>query len=82
MTNMGRRHTAVVNVAQAKARLSELIRRASAGEEIIIARDHRPVARLAAVAPAGARRPGSARGRVAMAADFDATPKDFAEYVK
>jgi prevent-host-death family protein len=71
-----------VNIAEAKARLPELVRRAGAGEEILIARDHRPVARLVPLEEAGPRRPGSARGRVRMAADFDATPPDFDDYLR
>jgi len=35
-----------VNIGEAKARLSELVTRAEAGEDIIIARDNSPVARL------------------------------------
>lgn len=72
----------IVNIAQAKARLPELVRRAGAGEEIIIARDHRPVARLVPLSEAGPRLPGSARGRVRMADDFDATPPGFEEYLR
>lgn len=40
-----------VNIAEAKARLSELVRRAEAGEQVILARDGKPVAALTA-APA------------------------------
>jgi len=39
--------TVTVNIGEAKTRLSELIARVEAGEEIIIARGHEPVARLA-----------------------------------
>jgi prevent-host-death family protein len=82
MTCMARRLT-VVNIAEAKARFSELVRRASGGEEIVIARDHRPVARLTAVAPTADRRPGTGRGMFTnVAPDFDETPEDFSEYVK
>jgi prevent-host-death family protein len=35
-----------VNIGEAKTRLSELIARVEAGEEVIIARGHEPVARL------------------------------------
>jgi prevent-host-death family protein len=35
-----------VKIGEAKARLSELIAKVEAGEEIIIARGHEPVARL------------------------------------
>jgi prevent-host-death family protein len=38
--------TIQVNVAEAKARFAELMRRAEAGEEVVIARDNEPVLRL------------------------------------
>jgi prevent-host-death family protein len=47
-----------MNVAEAKAKLSELIARAEAGEEVVIARDGAPVVRLAPVAQAGGQRLG------------------------
>ena len=66
------------NVAEAKARFSELVQKAVSGEEVVIARDNRPLLRLVPLgAPAGKRKPGSARGRVWMAADFDRTPEAF-----
>lgn len=80
MTYMARRRTAYVNIAEAKARLSELVDRAAGGEEVLIARDHRPVARLLPVGRGpGPRAPGSARGQVWMAEDFDGLPADFDE---
>ena len=84
MTNMAPRRTSQVNLAQAKARFSELVRRALAGEEVLIARDNKPVLRLVPLEPPRrARRvAGSARGRVRLAGDFDATPPDFAEYLR
>jgi prevent-host-death family protein len=70
------------NVAEAKAQFSGLVRRALAGEEIIIAKDHKPLVKLVPlIAPDQARLPGSARGRVRLAPDFDATPPDFKDYV-
>lgn len=61
------------NVYQAKSRLSELIDRAIAGEEVVIARNGRPVARLVPYAAAGGRRKlGVIRDKVWMAKDFDA----------
>src|SRR5207237_1380406 len=54
----------VVNVHAAKTHLSRLIDRAAEGEEIIIARGGKPVARLAALeADRKTRRPGLGRGR-------------------
>ena len=62
MTNMPRRPERYVNIAEAKARLSELVEKAASGEEIVIARDHKPVARLISVGRGrGPRTPGSAR---------------------
>ena len=51
----------VVNIAQAKATLSALVDRAAAGEEIVLARAGRPVARLTALPGAPQRQPGVAR---------------------
>ena len=41
--------TLTVNIGEAKARLSELIHRVEAGEDVVIAHAGRPVARLAPV---------------------------------
>jgi prevent-host-death family protein len=62
-----------INVYQAKTKLSEMIDRAAAGEEIVISRHGRPVARLVAYgAPAGKRRKlGVLAGKGWMADDFD-----------
>jgi prevent-host-death family protein len=68
--------TASVNVYEAKTHLSQLLDRAAAGEEIIIARAGRPVARLVALAdPASPpRSPGAWRGKVRVSPDFDELP--------
>jgi prevent-host-death family protein len=62
-----------VNVHEAKTHLSRLLARVEAGEEIVIARGGRPVARLVPVAQQTAPRAlGMDRGRVRIADDFDA----------
>ncbi|HYI12207.1 MAG TPA: type II toxin-antitoxin system Phd/YefM family antitoxin [Thermoanaerobaculia bacterium] len=62
-----------VNIYDAKTRLSQLVGRVEAGEEIIIARGGRPVARLVPFRAGGVKRkPGRMRGRIRIAADFDA----------
>ena len=72
---------ATFNVADAKSRFSELIQKAMVGEEVIIAKDNKPIVKLVPlVAPGKARRPGSAKGKIWMAPDFDATPSDFEDY--
>ena len=71
------------NVAEAKARFSELVQKAVSGEEVVIAKDNRPLLRLVPlVVPGGRRKPGSAKGRIWMAPDFDRTPEDFGEYIR
>jgi len=71
-----------VNIAEAKARFSALVRQALAGDDVVIARDNKPLLRLVRLNdPKGRRRPGSAKGHVRMAPDFDRTPPDFDDYV-
>jgi prevent-host-death family protein len=71
------------NIAEFKAHLSNLVNRALAGEEVIVARDNKPLLKLVPIESAPARRkPGSARGLVKLTADFDATPSDFDEYTR
>ncbi len=65
-----------VNVYQAKTHLSRLLDRVEAGEEIIIGRAGRPVARLVPYGRSGKRRPGGWEGQVRIAEDFDELPED------
>ena len=61
-----------VNIHDAKTRLSQLLSRAEGGEEIIIARAGRPVARLIAMREKTVMRiAGTAKGKVGMESDFD-----------
>lgn len=61
-----------VNVHDAKTNLSKLLKRVSEGQEIVIARAGKPVARLVAYQEKQSKRmPGSARGRFVMAPDFN-----------
>lgn len=61
-----------VNIHAAKTHLSQLIEEVLLGEEVIIAKNGEPVARLVPVARTEARRPGTARDQVRMREDFDA----------
>lgn len=69
----------LVNTHEAKTRLSELLRRVEAGEEIIIGRGGRPIAKLTPIRKDEPRRPGAWRGRVRIADDFDELPEDVIE---
>jgi len=66
-----------VNVHEAKTHLSRLLEAVEAGEDVVIARAGKPIARLV---PAGVRTeprtPGSWRGRVVIADDFDETSEE------
>ncbi len=66
---------------EAKTKLSQLVERAEAGEDIVIARNGRPVARLVAVRNTNALATvhGALRGRIVLADDFDDLPDDIAE---
>lgn len=59
-----------VNIHHAKTHLSRLLARAALGEEIVIARAGKPVARLAPVKPTGISL-GIDRGRFEVPEDFD-----------
>lgn len=71
------------NIAEAKSHFSELVKKAMLGEEVVIAKDNKPILKLVLVtAVAKERIPGLAKGKVTyMAPDFDSTPVDFQDYV-
>ena len=70
----------VVNVHEAKTHLSRLLERVTAGDEVVIAKAGKPVARLVPVAVPGKRSIGIDAGRVFIAEDFDAPlPDDLLE---
>ena len=70
-----------VGMHEAKTKLSQLVQRAEAGEDIVIARNGKPVARLVPVAAAAslASVRGAWRGQVQLADDFDELPEDIAD---
>jgi len=64
--------TDIVNIHDAKTHLSRLVERVEGGEEVVIARAGRPVARLVPVERRTKPRVlGSLRGRVWLAPDWD-----------
>lgn len=68
----------IINIHQAKTRLSALIAQVEAGEEVVIARANKPVARLVPVtAPVPKRRLGEAAGLVEIMPDFNVLPDEF-----
>lgn len=61
----------MINIHQAKTHLSRLLERVAAGEEIVIGKNGTPVAKLVPV-HATPRRPGRLKGKIRIAANFDA----------
>ena len=66
-----------VNVHDAKTHLSKLLERVEKGEEIVLARAGKPVARLVPIVTARKPlKPGLMKGRIRIAKDFDAPLPD------
>ena len=59
-----------INIHQAKTHLSQLLERVVKGEEIVIAKSGRPMAKLVPI-PREPRRPGRLKGKIRMSTDFD-----------
>jgi prevent-host-death family protein len=67
------------NIHEAKSKLSQLIERAVAGEEVVISKAGRPIVRLIPyVAKKEPRRLGLWKGKVRIAEDFDELPESIA----
>ncbi|TXK96215.1 type II toxin-antitoxin system prevent-host-death family antitoxin [Methylococcaceae bacterium HT4] len=70
-----------MNIHEAKTHLSQLLEQIEAGEDVIIARHGKPVARLIpyTIKPVQQRKPGTLRGKISFNEDFDAPlPDDIA----
>ncbi|MGH8513661.1 MAG: type II toxin-antitoxin system Phd/YefM family antitoxin [Gammaproteobacteria bacterium] len=67
-----------INIHQAKTQFSRLIERAAGGEEIVIAKSGKPVARLVPyIKKSEPRRPGYLRGKIRIKKSFDQSlPKE------
>jgi prevent-host-death family protein len=73
-----------ITIEEAQAQLAALIDNLRAGEEIVITRNHKPIAKLTGEGQPERppRQPGTLKGTVLyMAADFDAPLEDFEEYM-
>ena len=74
-----------ITLEDAQARLKDLIEQLHPGEEILITRDQKPVARLVGegTQPRPPRKLGTMKGSVlSMAPDFDAPLEEFREYME
>ncbi len=73
--------TTLVNIYEAKSRLSALLNDVEAGASVVIARAGRPIARLIPYEPESRmpRKPGSMAGKIWMAPDFDDSDREIAD---
>lgn len=67
------------NISQAKAELSALIEEVQKGNEVILAKAGKPVAKITPYrGPSAPRTPGSMAGEIRISPDFDTLPDDIA----
>lgn len=70
--------TQIVNVSEAKARFTALLADVESGEEVVIARAGRPIARLTQYEHRNKdRKPGAMKGLIWMSPGFDNTDEQF-----
>ena len=71
-----------VNIHEAKTHFSKLIKEVINGEEVIISKSNKPVARLVSIKDKGFKRKlGTAKGKIKISPDFDLPLDDFKEYM-
>lgn len=71
-----------IDLNHAQTQLSELVRRAARGEDVILTEDGEPVAKIISIARAQRPRQfGSSKGLIHMTDDFDEPLEDFREYM-
>jgi prevent-host-death family protein len=71
-----------VNIHEAKTHFSKLLRDVQNGNEVIIAKGNKPIAKLVSIQKSNCKRKiGTAKGKVRIADDFDAPLDDFKDYM-
>ncbi len=70
-----------IPVEQAEGHLAEIIEKLPPGEEVVLTRDDKPVARLIRTPNQGRPRPGLGKGMLTIVSDDDEHLKDFADYM-
>jgi prevent-host-death family protein len=71
-----------VNIHEAKTHFSKLLRDVQNGNEVIIAKGNKPIAKLVSIQKSNRKRKiGTAKGKVRIADDFDAPLDDFKDYM-
>ncbi|MFQ5709275.1 MAG: type II toxin-antitoxin system Phd/YefM family antitoxin [bacterium] len=71
-----------VNIHEAKTHFSKLIKQVLNGDEIIIAKGNKPIAKLVSLEQSRPKRKlGTAKGKFKIASDFDLPLNDFKDYM-
>jgi antitoxin (DNA-binding transcriptional repressor) of toxin-antitoxin stability system len=72
----------VIDLSEAQKRLAELVGQLQPGEDVLLAKEQKPVARLTAVEPEAPRKRhfGSAKGKIVFHPGWDEPLEDFAPY--
>jgi prevent-host-death family protein len=73
-----------IGVRELRGKLSEVLRKAQAGEAFVVVSRGKPIVELRGIAPAGAmfRKPGALAGKLWMAHDFDDLPEDMLDTIE
>ena len=73
-----------IGVRELRSKLSEILRKAQAGEAFVVLSRGKPVVELKGIAAAGAafRKPGALAGKIWMAEDFDDLPDDMLDAIE
>ncbi len=70
----------ITNISEAKAQLSALIEQVMAGNEVIIGKAGKPVAKIVQYRlDTETRHPGALRGKITIKNDFDELPNDISK---
>ena len=70
-----------LTIAEVQSQLPKLLEQLRPGEEVVITKDDRPIARLTAEMPVGVPIPGRCKGMLTIISDDDEHLQDFAEYM-
>ena len=75
--------SATITVEEAQTKLTELVAKLGAGEEILFTQNEQPVAKLVGQRPVGRapRVPGNCKGMITLAVEDDEHLKDFEDYM-
>lgn len=73
-----------IGVRELRGKLSEVLRKAQAGEAFVVVSRGKPIVELKGIAPAGAafRKPGALAGKIWMSDDFDELPEDMIDAIE